>query len=95
MHVLNNGVSHDLRMCHRVLKIAVLAAEAKGSLCSTFQGIQMNQKITFDEVMAVLATASRIVMEEGSLVEVDVPIKVVGDIHGQYEVSTFQNSSYS
>lgn len=47
----------------------------------------MNQKITLEEILALMSTAGIIMMEEGSLVEVEVPIKVVGDIHGQYEVS--------
>ncbi|EFO28225.2 hypothetical protein LOAG_00253 [Loa loa] len=51
----------------------------------TKKGIQMNQKITLEEILALMSTAGLIMMEEGSLVEVEVPIKVVGDIHGQYE----------
>lgn len=47
----------------------------------------MNQKIKLEEILALMSSAGVIMMEEGSLVEVDVPIKVVGDIHGQYEVS--------
>lgn len=47
----------------------------------------MNQNITLEEILSLMSTAARIMMEEGSLVEVDVPIKVVGDIHGQYHVS--------
>ncbi|VDO09850.1 unnamed protein product [Brugia timori] len=38
-----------------------------------------------EEILALMSTAGLIMMEEGSLVEVEVPIKVVGDIHGQYE----------
>ncbi|VDN01398.1 unnamed protein product, partial [Onchocerca ochengi] len=45
----------------------------------------MNQKITLEEILALMSTATRIIMEDGTLVEVEVPIKVVGDIHGQYE----------
>ncbi|OZC06998.1 putative phosphoprotein phosphatase 1 [Onchocerca flexuosa] len=51
----------------------------------TKKGIQMNQKITLDEILALMFSATRIIMEDGTLVEVEVPIKVVGDIHGQYE----------
>ncbi|VIO98288.1 Uncharacterized protein BM_BM4558 [Brugia malayi] len=51
----------------------------------TKKEIQMNQKITLEEILALMSTAGLIMMEEGSLVEVEVPIKVVGDIHGQYE----------
>ncbi|KAL3985323.1 Serine/threonine-protein phosphatase PP1-delta [Acanthocheilonema viteae] len=51
----------------------------------TKKEIQMNQKITLEEILALMSTATIIMMEEGSLIEVDVPIKVVGDIHGQYE----------
>uniref|UniRef100_A0A8R1U106 Serine/threonine-protein phosphatase n=3 Tax=Onchocerca TaxID=6281 RepID=A0A8R1U106_ONCVO len=51
----------------------------------TKKGIQMNQKITLEEILALMSTATRIIMEDGTLVEVEVPIKVVGDIHGQYE----------
>lgn len=47
----------------------------------------MNQKITLEEILAVMSSAGVIMMQEGMLVEVEVPIKVVGDIHGQYEVS--------
>ncbi|VDK73927.1 unnamed protein product [Litomosoides sigmodontis] len=49
------------------------------------KGIQMNQKIKLEEILALMSSAGAIMMEEGSLVEVEVPIKVVGDIHGQYE----------
>lgn len=51
----------------------------------TKKGIQMNQKITLEEILAVMSSAGVIMMQEGMLVEVEVPIKVVGDIHGQYE----------
>ncbi|KAM3717314.1 putative serine/threonine-protein phosphatase C06A1.3 [Dirofilaria immitis] len=51
----------------------------------TKKGIQMNQKITLEEILALMFTATRIIMEDGALVEVEAPIKVVGDIHGQYE----------
>ncbi|VDN82842.1 unnamed protein product [Brugia pahangi] len=51
----------------------------------TKKEIQMNQKITLEEILTLMSTAGLIMMEEGSLVEVEVPIKVVGDIHGQYE----------
>ncbi|VDN06089.1 unnamed protein product [Thelazia callipaeda] len=51
----------------------------------TKKGIEINQKISLDDILTVLFTATRIIMEDGVLVEVEVPIKVVGDIHGQYE----------
>lgn len=42
---------------------------------------------TLDEVLAVLSFVTKIINQEGSLVEVEAPIKVLGDIHGQYQVS--------
>jgi len=41
--------------------------------------------MTMDEIVAVLTFSRRIIDQEGSLVEVEVPIKVIGDIHGQYQ----------
>uniref|UniRef100_F1KXW8 Serine/threonine-protein phosphatase n=1 Tax=Ascaris suum TaxID=6253 RepID=F1KXW8_ASCSU len=45
----------------------------------------INDIMTFDDVMRILSYISTTLMQEGSLIEVDVPIKVVGDIHGQYQ----------
>uniref|UniRef100_A0A1I7YR09 Serine/threonine-protein phosphatase n=1 Tax=Steinernema glaseri TaxID=37863 RepID=A0A1I7YR09_9BILA len=41
--------------------------------------------LTLDEIIAILTFSTKIIMQEGSLVEVEVPIKVIGDIHGQYQ----------
>jgi hypothetical protein len=37
------------------------------------------------EIAAILMFVSKIIDQEGSLVEVEVPVKVIGDIHGQYQ----------
>lgn len=47
----------------------------------------MNQKTMLEEILALTSTASRMIVEDGASVDVEVPVKVVGDIHGQYEVS--------
>jgi len=41
--------------------------------------------MSLDEIVAILTFVTKIINQEGSLVEVEVPIKVVGDIHGQYQ----------
>ncbi|VDK65161.1 unnamed protein product [Onchocerca ochengi] len=38
-----------------------------------------------EEILALTSTASRMIVEDGASVDVEVPVKVVGDIHGQYE----------
>ncbi|KAK0415759.1 hypothetical protein QR680_012104 [Steinernema hermaphroditum] len=41
--------------------------------------------LSMDDIVAILTFSTKIIMQEGSLVEVEVPIKVIGDIHGQYQ----------
>ncbi|VDK19132.1 unnamed protein product [Anisakis simplex] len=41
--------------------------------------------MSLDEIIKVITYAKRVVMLDDMLVEVDVPIKVIGDIHGQYQ----------
>uniref|UniRef100_A0AC34GFB4 Serine/threonine-protein phosphatase n=1 Tax=Panagrolaimus sp. ES5 TaxID=591445 RepID=A0AC34GFB4_9BILA len=41
--------------------------------------------MTLDEIVAILTFVTKIINQEGSLVEVEIPIKVIGDIHGQYQ----------
>lgn len=43
--------------------------------------------VSLDEILAILTFVTKIINQEGSLVEVEVPIKVIGDIHGQFQVN--------
>ena len=45
--------------------------------------------LTLDDIISILTLVTKVIMKEGSLVEVELPIKVVGDIHGQYQVSFY------
>ncbi|KAI6173993.1 Serine/threonine-protein phosphatase [Aphelenchoides besseyi] len=47
--------------------------------------LSINNVLSMDDVVAILAYVRRIIDQEGSLVEMEVPIKVIGDIHGQYQ----------
>uniref|UniRef100_F1KZ78 Serine/threonine-protein phosphatase n=1 Tax=Ascaris suum TaxID=6253 RepID=F1KZ78_ASCSU len=41
--------------------------------------------MSLDEILKILSYTATAIMQDGSLVEVDAPIKVIGDIHGQYQ----------
>ena len=45
--------------------------------------IEIRHKFEFWELVTICDKARNIIDHEGALVEVDVPVKVVGDIHGQ------------
>ncbi|KHN73402.1 Putative serine/threonine-protein phosphatase C06A1.3 [Toxocara canis] len=45
----------------------------------------INDIMSFDEILLILSYTATALMNDCALVEVDVPIKVVGDIHGQYQ----------
>ncbi|KAI6172999.1 Serine/threonine-protein phosphatase [Aphelenchoides besseyi] len=57
--------------------------EKMNSLCKDAT-LTINNILTMDDIVLILNYVRRIFDEEGSLVEVEVPIKVIGDIHGQY-----------
>ncbi|KAI6204866.1 Serine/threonine-protein phosphatase [Aphelenchoides besseyi] len=57
--------------------------EKMNSLCKD-STLTINKILTMDDIVLILNYVRRIFDEEGALVEVEVPIKVIGDIHGQY-----------
>ncbi|VDO26967.1 unnamed protein product [Onchocerca flexuosa] len=64
----------------------VLAKKVTNEQCfDTLRGIQTNQKTVSEEILALVSTVSRIIMEGGMSVRVEVLIKIIRDIHGQYE----------
>ena len=40
-----------------------------------------------NEVIAIIQAVSNVFMEESNLCECEAPIKVIGDIHAQFQVS--------
>ncbi|MFH4982065.1 hypothetical protein AB6A40_008774 [Gnathostoma spinigerum] len=60
-----------------------IISKLQGIAGSTTQHI--GQLMTMDDIMIIISYANKLLMEDGALVEVEVPIKVVGDIHGQFD----------
>uniref|UniRef100_A0A0K0EI13 Serine/threonine-protein phosphatase n=1 Tax=Strongyloides stercoralis TaxID=6248 RepID=A0A0K0EI13_STRER len=70
--------------------IADAPVEWLDSIINRLQGLyntnlMINHVISFDEVISLIYFSIKPIMADGTLIEFDGPVKIFGDIHGQYQ----------